>query len=382
MSGLAPDRAVPRRDLVLRPLAVAAVLSRRLLGGAPVEHCELIHVKYRVGESLRAVYRYAGADGDRRHVSLRTVSHAPAAPAIHAPELHAALWPFPHDRKLAALGALVPGSPVLERLLGRPCADAPLVAYAAEASATVQCRDAGGRVLAYAKLCPGSGERERTAHAAPHVRVPRVLAADGDLLALEAIGGRRLDHLAGAEAERALQLLGAALATLHAGAPCPPERFDRLDPGRLATAAAMVARARPDVAPAAERLLAKLLAREPEREPVCLHGDVNLRNALLSGGSIALLDLEHLAAGQPAADLGQVLAGLLLARRGPAYATALLEGYGDPPDGATLRWHTAASVLARVALPAVGRVRPGLLARLRELLEAATALVAPAWVAA
>ena len=60
-----------------------------------------------------------------------------------------------------------------------------------------------------------------------------------------------------------------------------------------------------------------------------------------------------------------------------ALAAALLDGYAAvrrPPDAASLRWHTAASVLARVALPAVNRVRAPLLRRLVALLEAAEAV--------
>jgi Ser/Thr protein kinase RdoA (MazF antagonist) len=115
---------------------------------------------------------------------------------------------------------------------------------------------------------------------------------------------------------------------------------------------------------------------------VCLHGDANLRNAILSDHEAVLVDLEDSAAGPAAADLGQVLAGLLTARiRGTiderterALGDDLLAGYGDRPEWEALRWHTAAAVLARVALPAVNRVRPELLPRLRELLTAAEAL--------
>jgi Ser/Thr protein kinase RdoA (MazF antagonist) len=140
------------------------------------------------------------------------------------------------------------------------------------------------------------------------------------------------------------------------------------------------------VAGAAERLLGclALTGDDARRRPVCLHGDANLRNALLlQDGGIGLIDLEHVSAGPAAADLGQLLAGLLLARaqgrdvRGSA--AALKSGYArvaEPPDPAALRWYTAASVLARVALPAVGRVRPDTLAHLRPLLEAAADLAA------
>ena len=110
--------------------------------------------------------------------------------------------------------------------------------------------------------------------------------------------------------------MGAGLATLHRLGPPPSRRFTRLDPDRLARAAGVLAGARPDAALAAADLLARLLARTDEAAgpDVHLHGDANLRNALLDGDRIALLDLEDAAAGPAAADLGQVLAGLLCAR--------------------------------------------------------------------
>jgi len=189
--------------------------------------------------------------------------------------------------------------------------------------------------------------------------------------------------------------LGAALAALHgmrpterpvatggtvAAVPLPP--FTRLDPSRLAAAAEVLTRARPDVAARAARLFGRLeTAAESGRGPaVCLHGDANLRNAIrLDDGRVGLIDLEHVSAGPAAADLGQLLAGWLLRADREAAGAALLAGYAcvaPPPDGAALRWHTAASALARIALPAVGRVRRDTLARLPELLDTAAGLLA------
>jgi transposase len=288
------------------------------------------------------------------------------------------------------------------------------VAYAAERSATAQCLDAAGRVVAYAKVhdevaaearltravgralaaddaartspSPAGTHPTRTSPAVgaassawPYLRVPQVLAADGELLRLEALSGRRLDR------GGALEPLGAALGALHS-LPLPAERFDRLDPLHLETAALVVAQARPDLAGPADRLLGRLTAAaaDAEREHVCLHGDANLRNALLlDDGRVGLIDLEHVCAGPAAADLGQLLAGMLVARAqgaSTAGAAPLLAGYArtaPPPDRAALRWFTAASVLARIALPAIGRVRPDTLAHLRALLCAGADLVTP-----
>ena len=147
----------------------------------------------------------------------------------------------------------------------------------------------------------------------------------------------------------------------------------------------MIGRVRPDVAPAAQRLLARLLERieDRQREPVLIHGDANLRNALL------LPDGERRAARprgpQPRAGGGGPRAAARRAARHPhadAPRRRCSAATADPPDAAALRWHTAAALLARQALPAVSRFRPELLARLRELLDAGSALLAPKAVAA
>jgi streptomycin 6-kinase len=363
---LAPDPAVPRRDALLRPQTMAEVISTRVLDGVPVERCERTYVKYRFGDSLRAVYRCDGA-----YVALRTGKRD----GIAAPEVGAALYPFPYDRKLKALSAV---APIVQCLLGRP-ARLELVAYAAEQSASFACRDARGHVVAYAKVQRGDGERRGCEALAGHdaVRVPRVLAATDGVLLLEPLAGRRLDHSPG----EYLHALGATLAALHNLKGVRP-RSTRLDPERLVTAAEIVGAARPEAAGAAQRLLERLLRYAPVDVEGTIHGDVNLRNALLlRDGRIALLDLEHVATGPAAADLGQVLANLIVART-PRAAADLLAGYGRPPDKAALRWYTAASLLARVALPAISRYRPNTLQRLPELLDAGTTLLEPQWVAA
>jgi fructosamine-3-kinase len=316
---LAPDPVVPRRDELLRR--------------------PLLHVKYRFGDSLRVAYR----TGDRV-ISART----------RGDEIQARVWP--DDRKLTTLHEFA--------TLGRTR----LVAYAPEKSATVAVLNERGRVTAYAKAT--DDERRGLEHAAG-LLVPRILATE-PLLVIEALRGKPPHDVHG---------LGAALARLHELAP-PRERFARLDMDRLATAAGVIARARPDAAHAAHHLLTRLIARRDDAlgPAVCLHGDANLGNALrLPDGRIALIDLEHLAAGPAAADLGQVLA------TSGRPARELLRGYATvapPPGEDALRWYTAASLLARVALPGVSRARPEVLVKTRALLESAASLLSHARAAA
>jgi hypothetical protein len=409
---LAPDPALPQRDALLDPQVASRVLGERLVG-RDRPRVQVGFAKYRTGESLRVAYRVE-VDGGWRHVAARTFEDSERAyrramsaadglrPVAHAPEVGAVLWAFPNDRRLTSLAMLDGESAALGGLLGCTVTTR-VVAYAPERSACAQCLDVDGRVVAYAKVqggeAAGRDRRGRAALAAaaadPDLRLPRLLGATDDTVLLEPVPGRSLDTLPDAQLSGALRRLGAALGALHTFSSPPEIRFNRLDMGRLATAAAVVARARPDAAAAAERLLGRLVVCRTDGAPdVCLHGDANLRNAVLTpgpvgrhdafgarleaaDGRVALIDLEDVSAGPAAADLGQVLAVLLA--RGVDAGDALLAGYArraDRPDAAALRWHTAASVLGRVALPAVTHVRPDLLARLPALLDAAGALLA------
>jgi aminoglycoside phosphotransferase len=397
----APDAAVPHRDALLDERVVARLLSGRLLADG-VASCRCEYVKYRVGESLRVVYRVGRggrggpyyvaarvfAPGDSAEAYRRAIATAVPAPpmrsVVHVPELDAVFWAFPNDRRLTTLPLLAGRSGTLDRLVGSPRVTPRLVAYCAERSASAACTGEDGSVLAFAKIHARDGaERERqnllNAQAADGgcLRVPRVIgtsALDG-ALAVEAVEGRRLDTLPAAELPAALHRFGAALATLHERSPLPETRFTRLDVERLAKAVGVIARARPDAGPAAAELLARLLDRRDDAAgpPVSLHGDANLRNAILDDDRVTLIDFEDASAGPAAADLGQVLARLR-ANPVPGAERALLDGYATvrpAPGEASLRWHTAASILARLALPAISRVRPPVLGRLRELLETA-----------
>ena len=244
--------------------------------------------------------------------------------------------------------------------------------------------------IAFAKVHAGDGAaRERRATGAvraalgagnTHLRVPRA-GGEGAALTLEALPGRRLDTLPPGAREHGLERLGAALATLHGLRPPAGVAFRRFTPERLARAVGVIATAQPAAGRAAAELLAALLGRHADAAgpAVCLHGDANPRNALLDGDRVSLIDLEDVAAGPAAADLGHVLAGLLcerVGRRAPGRggaaarprAAARIRGASPRcrrPE--TLAWHTAAAVLARRALTAVNRVREADLRRLDAL---------------
>ena len=321
---------------------MAELLSGRLLDGEPVERCRRKFAKYRVGDSLRVVYRIA-AGGRDHHVAARgfapgasavayhralsaAVPAPPLRPVVHVPELDAVFWTFPNDRRLTTLPLLAGRSGTLDRLVGRPSVTPRLVAYSAERSASAECAGEDGRVLAYAKVHTGGvAERERR-------RLEDARAAESDCLHVpRVIGTSALDGALAVEARRGPLARGArrgraAGRAARASAPpsrrcttarrCRPTRFERLDIERLAKAVSVIARARPDAGPVAAELLARLLGElgDAAGPHVYLHGDANLRNAIFDDDRVTLIDFEDASAGPAAADLGQVLARLRVAR--------------------------------------------------------------------
>jgi aminoglycoside phosphotransferase (APT) family kinase protein len=416
---LAPDPGVPGRDVLLDPEEMTDRLSRLLGrdGPAAIDRYERGRVKYKVGESLRLVHEIEvdGApwlvasrtfpDGRSESVFERARAAASESGPLHAvahdAELQTVFWTFPNDRKIATLPALLPATDTVSRLLGRPIARTVLAAYAPEKSATAACFDElAGRPIAYAKVFADPDElaASERAHAAVFdalgtshsaLRVPTVLASsDADrMLVVEAIEGRRIDTMRGPEMLEAIRRFGAALATLHT---LPVRgslpRFTRLDADRHAPAAELIGRARPDVADAAARLADALVATAPERgESVCLHGDVHLKNALVQGRRVALIDLDQVGLGPAAMDLGSALAGLRYhhlvsdeVARGERIQAAFVEGYASArqlPAAHVLDWYVAAALLSERALRAVNRIRPDGLAQLGAVLADARAVL-------
>jgi aminoglycoside phosphotransferase len=417
VAGLAPDPAVPARDVLLDAAAMGERLAHLMGadGRLDIDHYRRGRVKYRVGGSLRVVHEIevAGAsrlvasrtfrDGRSEEVYRRALEMARDAGQLHGvahdPELEAVFWTFPNDRKIATLEALAPATGTVSRLLGRPIARTQLVAYAPEKAATAACfEEPDTPPVAYAKVFADADElaASKRAHAAVfdqlgagHValRVPAVLATGDEerMLVVEAVEGRRIDALRGPERIEAMRCYGAALATLHSlDAPADLPPFTRLAPARQAPAAELIGRARPDVAAAAACLAAELEAVRPAAaDQVCLHGDVHLKNGLIERRRVALIDLDQAGLGPAAVDLGSAMAGLryhaLVAdetARGVCLQDALLDGYAslrELPDPEALRWHVAAALLTERALRAVNRIRPDGLAHLGAVLADARA---------
>ena len=311
---------------------------------------------------------------------------------VHDRELDAVSWVFPFDRKLPGLPELMAERASVLANVGVAISRTEVAGYAPEKSVTLRCSDGDGRVTAYAKLYADAEESSdsvarswRLAGPAASVGVatPRVVASvpARHLVVFEAMPGRRLDLLSTPDSVAGMRGLGRALARLH-GLPADAERaLERFTPEALRDTAALLARVRPDVADHAEALAERLAGDGPFLGSALLHGDVHLKNGLLSGDEVQLVDLDQCASGHPAADIGSLFAAVLhrrmlglLSASGPEeLETAFLAGYTECAelDGDAVRWHTAAAILVERAQRAVHRVLPASLVRLPSLLAAA-----------
>jgi len=415
--GLAPDPVLPARDDLLDPPLVADLLSASLGDDRlDIRGAELVRVKYRVGESLRVLYRLDV--GGRAHLVAGRMFTGGRSAAVHQQALRDALpsdglrataldpgrdtvwWTFPNDRRLVGLDAVLDpaGLPAALREAAGEWSSSAVVQFVPERSVTLRALDPAEQTLAFVKCyAPQTQDVARLAArydlfasrlrtADPTLRSPRVLAHshDHNLLLLEPMPGRSWLHLDRPAAIDALRRLGRAIAVVHATAlgansASGVRRFVRLDPTHITRAGELISQARPELATATRTLTNRLTADPPAaQEQVLLHGDCHPGNVLVAGDRLSLIDIDQAGTGPAAADIGSLLArlnyGSVLGERDPATATvmtnAFLEGYSQVralPDDSTLRWYVAAALVVERGVRAVNRARPSALSKLERL---------------
>jgi aminoglycoside phosphotransferase len=414
---LAADPMLPARDVLLDPGSAAGLLGAH--SRAAVSDAVLVRTKYRIGESLRVLYRVT-VEGSEHLVAGRmsppgqqvstacppTASAGPLPPVFVSGGLDTVWWNFPHDRRLRGVGDLLGPEPGLVEDCGLAdqWTSTEVVQWTPERGLTVRAVGPTGTTVAYVKAyAPGTvdvtGLAARYDLAAEQLagdrvlgalRAPRALAAlpARDLLVLEPVPGRPWLGLAPADASRTFALLGRSIAVLHeqsvaAAAATGLGGFGRFGLPRLLRGAELVATARPDLAVAARRLAARLETTAPTgQQEVVLHGDCHPGNLLVGEDGVSLIDLDQSGLGPAAADLGSLLArlqhGMLAGERTEAVTMelgeAFLAGYSEvrpPPSPSCLRWYIAAALLGEQAVRSVNRVRGPALARLDALLAVA-----------
>ena len=187
------------------------------------------------------------------------------------------------------------------------------------------------------------------------------------VIAMTWLTGEELHGLLAVERATAEQLraAGAALAVLHARPPgLLVHRTAADDHSAVTRAAAAVGALVPDLAGRAEALAGRLIGQfsDEPRPLVTVHGDFSADQVVLrDDGSAGLVDLDAVAAGEAALDLGSAIAALscsALLGNGPRDVAGtvhlLLDGYAEvapllAPDRLDL--HTCAALLRRAAEP-------------------------------
>ena len=232
------------------------------------------------------------------------------------------------------------------------------------------------------------------------LRTPRALLVqpEAQLLWLEALPGRAWSTLDEARRKRLAPALASQIAALHATpAPAGVTLDATLLRTRIDTAAAVVAQVLPGHVEAMSNLCSVLIAGLPtfaRQAHATLHGDLHGANVLVDGDAVALIDLDDLARGAAALDLGGWLAEELAQTLSChpdavvnsetihrhelvlAYARSL----GTPIDRQALAWATAWSLLTQRALRCVINLKPGRLALAPRLLDLALQVASPACV--
>lgn len=416
---LAPDPSLPSRDDLLDVSAMRERLASLLVGGTDsrIGSLAVARVNYSAGKTVRAVYR-ADIDGVTRTIAARmfaasaksedvyrrSLPHSAPVSSLrgvaHDGSISSVFWVFPNDRKIGSLEAAIHPSLSARAIHTRSAVSTRLVAYAPEKAATFVCEAADRRAIAYLKVSADDqalrdrhtydGLRSTLDPRDTALRLPAPLAFSKRrrTLWLEAIDGRRVAASLGDELEIAdLERLGAAVAVFHRLAAPGVPLFDRFSPPHLAADAAMIRLVRPDVRVAVDTFAARLTkAAVADADFACLHGDLHPKNAIACADRMALIDVESVAMGPGAADLGSLLAGLVYRRETGRLspddcrtrARAFLTGYARRrrlPSSASLAWHTAAALFRERAARAVKRVRPLGLQSMPALLAAAERLL-------
>lgn len=221
------------------------------------------------------------------------------------------------------------------------------------------------------------------------LRVVRPVGSRDYVIAFEWLPGQLLSTVlrnGDASAPGTMQMVGAALARLHAQDAAGLGRRDRnVDAASLRAAARKIAFLWPRTGMRATALadrLARAIVDRPEvHRPI--HGDFCAKQVLMDGETVIVLDFDCAAKGDPSIDLGLFVAhlerdaccGLLPPDRVDLLRESLLEGYrshaGTPPGGIDL--YTAVGLL-RVALDVFRDREPDWPERIERLVMRAEAI--------
>lgn len=271
------------------------------------------------------------------------------------------------DRRLTALAPLV-------------AAGADLVVHRPERRAVVRTGEGEDRTFTKVVRPRRTADlvrRMAQAAAVPGLRAPRVTAADeaSGTIRMSTLPGRTLhDLLAETVPPGVAGAVGEAVRTLHTAPDV--EGVPRHDLGaEVGAARGVLALARlhralePRVVDALDRDVARaasaIVGAGPVGGPSLLHRDLHDKQLLVDDGRVGMLDVDTLGVGDPALDLGNLLAHLdLRVRQGWTSAEVAAEVAGEALDGYAPDARTRAATagyraLTRARLRALYAFRPG-----------------------
>ena len=366
---------------------------------------------------------YPGAEAASRYERARAATDAAGIPPqvslLSGPGV--LLWRFPHDRKLPTLPLLADSdwlrSYALPDVVRRRWGDESriesardeLVSYFPHHSATLHSRlqlrhgddaapqawhvygkvrhdDAGAHVFdVMTRLMASDACR---AGSVGYAR-PLAMHAAERVLWQEGIDAPTLDRclLDGRVDEATWATVARALASLHCTPLGLPPSITRASlQADIDRAAETLMHAVPSLAPGTQLLQESLQRRLGNVDclpDATLHGDMHSKNVLLGGDRAYLIDLDCVGAGPRLAELGSLLAELLLRDcvagrsadwdRAGGVAAAYQRAHEARIDPDDLAWHVAAALLRQPAYRCVTSLRPGRIEILPQLLDAASA---------
>lgn len=407
-----------------------------------VHDCEIIQARYKPGKNCLISYRLTIRDAltneSREQIFCARVYErggsqsrfikAQSQPAVatrfgdavfHIPNLEMVAWAFPNERKLAGLPAITDDDclrdkilpPVIAAAYGEGWEIAALASkiahYVAEHTCVVRVtldlrhasetqavtlygktyyNDEGAETFARMRQLWESEARKNR-----RLALALALAYQPEIKTLWQAG------LPGASLYEwesdSPQFLGwlkraaVALAALHQSPVCCRRKIGIADLlARFDEVERMVALARPECLPKLRSLIERLKRQSRqigERPAATLHGDLHLKNFLVAGQEIALIDLDNMCLGDPLLELGSFVASLhyrnlLLERppqRGQAMAEAFVRAYAEVVPWAVadsiLNWYVAAALIAERAFRCVTRLKAERLTMLDEIIALA-----------
>jgi hypothetical protein len=423
------DQALSHLATALDTVAMQGVFQASLFDGGRfrVRDCQIERVKYKPGQNCLVCYRLEIFDSFTNTVGEQLLcarvyqaGSAPAhfqkanTPALVAPKfgpplsclphLDMVAWAFPNDRKLNGLPVLMDETylrqaglpPLIQAHWGREWEIAglalSLVHYAPEytCAARVQLqlrqKQTGGAqaVTLYGKTYYGQEGVETyrlmrelwdgDARRQGRLRIARPLGYDPRFKLLWQLGlpGQTLleKEADPAHFRSLLDQVAETVAALHLSPTTRARNHTTNDSLiKLQEMRRLLTQVRPSCAEAARTVIDRLLrqAERLEAQPAAtLHGDLHLKNFLVDGDEVALIDLDSLCHGSPWQEMGSLAAGILYrGLQSGAQADELVDAiycrYAQlvpwPASPFLRNWHTAAALINERAFRSITRLK-------------------------